>query len=187
MLLLFGFDTPYIAILTLLSALLHEAGHIFIIWVLNGEKSKICPTSYGFRIDTTFSSYREEAMCAFGGPLVNILLFLLFFAISPLFSDKEYLLTFALVNLLSAISNLLPIQSYDGHKILHSLLAERWDLGVSDRVCYPLSFLLSATLTLLSLYLLLKCGEGYWIFGIFFTLLFTNITELHRKTKSEKN
>ena len=186
MLLLFGFDVPYIAVLTLISAFLHELGHLFFIRIYNVKRGKLKASVSGFRIHTAFTSYKEEALCAFGGPLVNLVIFLLLILISNFFSAKDYIITFAMVNLLSALSNLLPIRSYDGYRIFHCILAYFCGSDTAERICYAVSFLLSTLLTFFSLYLLLKCGEGYWIFGIFFALLFTNITESHAKTKNEQ-
>lgn len=168
---LFGFDLVYIGVLTLISALIHEMGHIAAILILN--KNVSCAPSgrvYGFRIKTGVLSYKEEIIVSMAGPLVNILFSFL------LFNKNDYLSSFALINLMTAASNLLPIENYDGYKALYaavSLASKKEDLAA--RVLPKLSFVISAIVSFISLYLMLTFGEGYWIFAIFLSSLISFI------------
>ena len=164
---LFGFDLVYIGVLTVIAALIHEMGHIAAILILN--KNVSCAPSgrvYGFRIKTGVLSYKEEIIVSTAGPFINIVFSLL------LFSKSDYLSSFALINLMTAASNLLPIENYDGYKALYatvSLASKREDLAA--HVLPKLSFLFSVLICFTSLYLMLAFGEGYWIFAIFLSSL----------------
>ena len=183
----FGFDVSYIAILTVISAVIHECGHLIAIRLINKEKNPVpSPTVSGFRIARTRQlSYPEELIISLGGPLINLLVFLSVL-ILPQGSFSLYLWDFGLINLMTAASNLLPIESYDGHKILRSVFylsfLEEW----TEKILSALSLFFSALLTFLSLYLILRLGEGFWIFGIFFSSLLSAIKK-NGKTANFKN
>ena len=75
---IFGFDAPYFAILTIISALIHELGHGWAIAVLSDTGGGIRGHSTGFRIKTrSMLSYSREIAILLAGPFVNILIFLL--------------------------------------------------------------------------------------------------------------
>ena len=176
-LLILGFDLPYIAVLTVISAIIHECGHIFF-----AEKNKAselpeaCLT--GFRIKIHGMSYREEMLVAMGGPLFNFAVGILFsfaFRSTPFHS---YSAVFAMTNFMTAFSNLLPIEGYDGYKILYCLGSMIFDdVSAFESALLRLSLLLSSSLCFLSLYLILKVGEGYWIFVIFFSVTLARLTK----------
>ena len=116
-LLILGFDCLYVSVLTALAAAIHECGHL--IFAPSHKKATLPRADIsGFRIKISGMSYKEELITALGGPLINILLggiFLLFFGNSPF---ANYAKVFGIINLLTALSNLLPIEGYDGYKIL---------------------------------------------------------------------
>ncbi len=167
--LLFALDRPYLAVLTLLSLLFHEAFHILAL-------SHFCR---GARMQTHLTglkllprgvlSYREERAVAAAGPLGGCIGAGICFLLSPL--APEYLCDFAVCHLLTSLSNLLPIEGYDGYRILKATLALHGK-GAAERVAGVISFSLSALLTLLSLFLFGILGEGLWPTGAFlFTLI----------------
>ena len=179
-LLLLGFDSLYISVLTVLAAIIHECGHLIFAPI---SKRAALPRAdiSGFRIDIRDMSYKEELLAAIGGPLINIFVGILSFVLftnSPL---ADYARLFGTVNVMTALSNLLPIEGYDGYKILFCIGALIFDdAGRCEAVLLWISFLLSALMCFLSLYLILKLGEGYWIFFVFFTL---TLSVIIRRTK----
>ena len=165
----FAFDTPRLALFTLAAAVIHESGH-----VLFGASRKIVhllpsPHPTGFRITPKRSiSYKDELILLIGGPVSNIIVFFLSF-FTFYITKKESFFDFAFVNFLTAFANLLPIKGYDGYRITETaILIKKGD--AFDKISHlsHLSFAFTAILTFLSLYLLLKLGEGYWIFALFF-------------------
>ena len=176
-----GFDRRYIAVLTVLTAILHELGHLIAYLLVMGKIPLPFATPTGFRIKIVrMLSYKEEAITALGGPLINLFLFLIFSA-----SKTPYLNDFALINLFTCISNLIPIKSYDGYRISFCVLCALLSPQNTEAVLSVVSTVASATLTFISLLLILKLGEGYWIFGIFFASLLGNIFNFHTSTKNE--
>ena len=173
-LVLIGFNTPYVAVLTLISALIHECGHIAALAFTGNFTAFPRFAVSGMRLSRKpHISYRDELIVIISGPLSNIASFLFFYLLSLIFG--EYFFTFALLNLLTAISNLLPIEGYDGYKILNTLLSA-YGLGARGyRVIQRISLLFVTLLTFLSLYLIMKVGSGYWIFGIFFVSMLLSL------------
>ena len=169
--LIFGFDTTYTAILTIASALIHELGHVICLFIIKSKGDAIpTPNISGFKITLPTTSYKEELACAAFGPLANLTTSLLFFVADFIFGSP-YLAAFGILNAMTALSNLLPIEEYDGYKILSATLAlHSRSFEKALNILDSISFLFSASLTLLALYVMLKIGEGYWFFAVFFTL-----------------
>ncbi len=173
---IFGFDVPYMGVLTILTAVLHELGHILALITFVGED--VYPRGHisGFRIRMSKSpGYLKQIIIYAGGPLLNIAVFL---ALIPFFRMMNgYIAAFAYVNLATAISNLLPIEGYDGYNILREIAGYK-ESDTAINVLSNISFLTTALLTFISLYLINKFGSGYWIFGVFFFLLISKISKI---------
>lgn len=160
--LLFALDRPYLAMLTLLSILYHELCHLSALLLLS-RRARAQTRLFGLRLTPEgLLSYREERCIAAAGPIGGLLLAGLCVFLFPLAPD--YFLDFALCNLLTSLSNLLPIEGYDGYRILSCTLALR---GTGTHVLRVISFILTAALSLLSLFLLGIAGQGLWS-GAFF-------------------
>jgi len=110
--------------------------------------------------------------------VLNLILFLLF-SFASLFTNGSFAFDFAFINLCTALSNLLPIRGYDGYRLLETAILMKSDkeyraLNILSRF----SFIFTSALCFLSLYLLLKLGEGYWIFALFFTSVMLDVKKL---------
>jgi Zn-dependent protease len=171
--LIFGFDTTYIAILTLLSAVMHEIGHGIAISLVNVKGATVKGHASGFRIrHEQLTSYKKEIVVLLFGPLVNILIFLLTLPLGN--AMFGYVRVLGYVNLATGVSNLLPLEGYDGYGALCMLFCQRDAQHLIKRL-EILSFILSILVTFASLHLIDVFGEGYWIFGLFF---FTVLSKL---------
>ena len=165
-LLIFAFDSPYYAIATIICAVIHESGHVFMIWKCGKHSSAPLPRFFGLRIFISNGlSYKDEVVCALGGPLAN---FVVAVICTPLILlNRDAFSAFILINVLTGACNLLPIKGYDGYRILKALVNKS---GKSRFILIAdgLSFALISSTAFLSLYLIMKFGEGYWIFCVFF-------------------
>lgn len=166
--LIFGFDEPSMALWTIIAAVIHESGHI--IYIISKKKLRlnIRGVLSGFRIKTAASlSYDEEIRMYLSGPLANLVFFVLF-SILSCYLNKDFGFA-AIINLATALSNLLPIDGYDGYHAVMTLI-QKHDLG--DRLINSLSRISSAIIFLFavfSLYFIDRQNGGYWIFLIFFS------------------
>ena len=168
--LLFGFDDTSTASLTVVAALIHELGHEVGL-VLIGKPPRLPRARlHGFKINArVVLSYKDEILVCAAGPLANLTACL----IGALFSS-EYVRLFSAVNLITALSNLLPLRSYDGYRIISAALAEHgWEAG--RRILDALSFFIATVATFVSLYFIDRLDVGYWIFGVFFIFLIKEI------------
>ena len=188
-LIIFGFDLAYTGVLTILAALIHELGHfIAIVLFSRKQKSKISPSLLGFRIDAGRLTYKEEFFVALGGPLINLAVGIFFILVPDFRGMGDYFTVFGILNLLTMVSNLLPIESYDGYKILTSLIALfakniiKW-----ENLLYWVSFCFCCTTTFFALYIVLKLGEGYWFFLVFFSFTLMSVIKRQKRTIYENN
>ncbi len=182
LILVFAFDTPRFATLTLIAAVLHELGHAAFGASRGFVRLIPSPHPTGFRINpANFLSYNDELILLIGGPVSNFCFFILGFLIykatgGALFFD------FAFLNLLTALCNLLPIRDYDGYRIIEVLILLRAENAFPKiKLLSALSFAFTSSLCFLSLYLLLKIGEGYWIFAVFFSSVLFDAKKLAEK------
>lgn len=163
-LIIFGFEEPYIAILSIISALIHECGHIIFMERAGCMRGVLS----GFRIKAaSMVTYRQKILGYLGGPLANIILSV---ALIP-FLASQYLRMLAILNLATATSNLLPIEGYDGYGIIKTILESRECPSIAFSILSYVSGGLVLCFTLFSLYLMDRVGGGYWIFAIFFSFL----------------
>ncbi len=176
----FSFDLPYAAILTGVSAVIHELGHILFILTIRGFPEMKNRLS-GPKIRLSGLSYREELFCALAGPLANLFTATLIIP-TLLLLPSAYLFEFFIINVLTAVLNLLPINGFDGYKALFCFASERENGGNHLRLLCHTSFLITAFLTLLTLFFVLKAGEGYWIFVLFFSVLISEIAKSQKET-----
>lgn len=176
--LLFGFDTPDMAILTLIAALIHEGGHLFAIHALRALKRRDAERAEnaahvrghlsGFRIRAPRGSYAEEITVLLAGPAMNIAFAILLLPI--LNAGDGYIRAFLLLNVLTAVSSLAPIEGYDGYGILKKICESKNSPRAISALSHT-SFTLAVILSFFALYIMLRFGDGYWIFGVFFLIL----------------
>lgn len=178
LLLIFGFDTPTLATLTFIAAFIHELGHFF--FGTPSAALKIFPHSSGFRIKPcTVMSYKKEAWLIIGGPAFNFFAAGISYLLGIFFSESGYFPLFSAINVMTAVSNLLPVSGYDGYRFAECLILEyskKTERGLI--ILDSVSFVFTTVLMFLSLYLILKIGEAYWIFAVLF------VSFLHRLKKT---
>ena len=133
-------DAQGVVPLALLSCALHEMGHLLAIRMLGGRVRRISITAVGAEMELDRAlSYGNECLAALAGPLVNLIMALLFCRIpgGTLFSG---------LNLVLACFNLLPIGRLDGGRVLWCALALLAGQARADRFVPALSAALAAGL-----------------------------------------
>lgn len=110
-------DGQGIVLRAILAAALHECGHWTTIILLGGRIRTLRLSAVGAEMELDAScplSYPKEALAAFAGPAVNLLL-------TALSVQAQWYL-FAGLNLSLGLFNLLPVRMLDGGRILSCLL-----------------------------------------------------------------
>ena len=176
-LIIYAFDTPFLATATLLCAGLHEVGHLILIKIL-GYGADLKGVLSGLKIYVGGTvCYRHTMLIALGGPLMNLTLALISLPLSAVFRD--FATCFCLVNLISAICNLLPLVNNDGYNILLSLLRLKLDEYDSQRIMIGISSILSSLICIFSLWAMSRLDAAYWCYFISMYLLVKS-TSSHR-------
>ncbi len=175
-LMIFALDTPYAASSTIIAVAVHECGHKAAIFMSGIGHSAIRPVLSGFRIKiAAHSSYNTDILCAAAGPLSNLLL--VCFSLPLCLLSLDAYITFAVVNFVTALSNLLPVKGFDGYAILIALAGKSSKENFFISIIETFSFLTVCTFTFMALYFIEKIDEGYWFFFLFFFYLLTEITK----------
>ena len=182
--LMIGFDPLSIAVITICSAFFHELGHVIAIYLLEKRIALPFARKKGFAISLGMhTSYKNELIIALSGPIFNLLAFIVCTSLKQY--ANGYLSLLAIINLMTFVSNMLPLRGYDGHLALYSLIAIIKDHETAEKILSPISFVFSTVLVFFSLFLILKIGEGFWIFAIFFSLLLEEIFKSNNSSKIE--
>lgn len=177
-----------------LVALQHECAHAFAADRLGYRLNRVVLMPYGAVIDGDLSgiSLRDEAFVAACGPLANFATALFFVALWWIFPDAYALTdTACYTSLFIGLINLLPSYPLDGGRVLMSLLQRAFSkkhppMVAAKRaktVCLTLSFLFSAAMVALFIYL---CTQGIvQITLLVFALFLASGAMGHLKNKAE--
>ena len=122
-------DRTGMAVPSLFAIGVHEIGHLFAMWLLecNPKRIKLIPASVQITSEIT-KKYKNDIIIALFGPLVNFLLFFVFY-FNYLAYKNQLVLCYALLNLLIGAFNSLPVSGLDGGAILFSLIAKKTTLN----------------------------------------------------------
>lgn len=132
-----------IVLLSVLSSVLHELGHLFLMKLFKEKIERVVFGAFGVRIEKiAFSgiSYKKEIAVALGGILMNLGLTAVSFSIYLLFHLQSALI-FAIINLLVALMNSIPMKSLDMGKALSFLLMMKFTEEKADSIMKIISFI----------------------------------------------
>lgn len=188
-----------VLILYVLSAALHELGHLWAARALGIGIKEIRFELSGIRICTEekLTSYKNELFLAVAGPLVNFLVLTLcitYFSLKKLsiasvskeiaffLSDGNESLVgvigfIALVSFVQGGVNLLPIKTFDGGRAVYCLLAFVFNEKTAQAVIELSSALFAFALWTVALYLLLRVSAGLGVFVFSSCIFFSSLNE----------
>ena len=126
---IFSLNAPSNVLVTVFSSILHETGHLLIMTSVGNKPQAIRFEITGMNIirqpDLKIST-KNEIFIALGGPLINLICFLISVVILCIY-ENENILTFGCINLILMIFNLLPINKLDGGLALYYILSQKFD------------------------------------------------------------
>ncbi len=118
-------DKTGLMIPTLFAVVMHEAGHLFAMWVCDCSPKQVKLIPAGVRITRGMTDrYKNDIFISLMGPLTNLVLFFTLY-INYIVYKNETTLIFALLNLLIFCFNSLPVSGLDGGIILSCLLSKK--------------------------------------------------------------
>ena len=166
LLLIFAFTTPAEGCITVLSAVVHESGHFLYTWLFVKSPSMPYGSLSGLRIRKPFVlSYGEEIMLYLSGPLANLAFA---FMLLPCFLfSYDFARDFLVINIFTMLSNLLPVEGYDGYGVILAVAANCGMEQIARRILSCVSFFFTLLMLFISLYLMYYLNGGYWIFAVF--------------------
>ena len=174
-LVIFGFDSPPVALSTLFCAAVHELGHISAYKILGGGAT-IRSSHDGLRLHSKrIYSYPELTFIAAMGPLFNFAAAIICLPFLGLFGGFFKLLS--ILNLLTGISNLFPVKGYDGYNIAKVVLANFTEGESAQDILEKISSVIIVFMCFLSLYFILIANTGYWIYFIFLISLIRRLSK----------
>ena len=146
-------DKTGIMLFGLLSALIHELGHLIFIFFSKKKISKVSFQLGGVLIDSKgIIDYKYEFLISFGGCLSNFLFFVLF--LSLYFNNRnELYLVFSATNFGLFAFNLMPIYGLDGMELTRIILLKRFETTKALFYCKIISFLYLIILSIITLFL----------------------------------
>jgi Zn-dependent protease len=163
-------DKSGIAAMSLLAAALHEVGHLLAAHFLKIPIRAMRFDLLGARIDVKgrILSYGEEWLLCMSGPLSS----LLFSLIGSFFwSHTKLAIAFSCASLLLGLLNLLPIQTFDGGRMLECALLSFTTPKKTGAILRGCTFLFLWLLWAFSAYLMIKIADGISLFFFTLTLL----------------
>lgn len=174
--LLLAFNAVYVANLTLLSLLVHELGHAIAYMALCRRAPTLRVSTDGLRMGVGITpSYRAQRLVALGGPLANLASFVVCLTLIPHFDD--FMIVFAQIHLLLALSNLLPIKGRDGDIALRCSLLCRGREDLYFTLSPILTLGAQILFTLLALYAVRTWGEGYLPAAVFLCGMLASLSQ----------
>ena len=172
------FDKTGLIVPTLLAVFFHEMGHLLCMWAkgVAPKRIKLIPTSVQITAPS-LSSFKKDIAVSLCGPLFNIIIFFTLYLNFLLYKNYEILI-FALINLLIAIFNLLPLKGLDGGKILHSVISLKSGTEKADKALSIVTLAFSICIIILALYLTI---HKIYNFSLYIIALYLLIISLAKK------
>lgn len=157
----------------LFAIILHEIGHLFMMWVLECAPKRIKLIPASVQITAPFAKrYRNDILTAASGPAVNILLFLTLY-FNFLAFGNNITLYFALLNLVIGLFNLLPVKGLDGGTILFCILEKYKGPDKASLVLKIITLILAGAIIITAVTLTLrgKINISIYIMGIYLLIM----------------
>lgn len=153
-------DSKGVIIYGLISALLHEFGHLFCMYLV-GYRVRI--VNFGFLNADIISNQIEDKkllLILSGGCFVNFLLATIFGSMFVCFSTEVFKII-AYQNIGLGVFNLLPIYSLDGGQIFYLILKTRFSESVSLKILNGTSLLLVVPIFILGFYVIINSKYNF--------------------------
>ena len=164
-------------LILILSALIHELGHIFAMKRLGHIPRRIDVLPMGALIVCPEGiCYKQDMLIALSGPLVSLLTGVFFLAVYFVFNNT-YLLFCGLSNLVLCLFNMLPIKKLDGGKALYCyLLWRRKDEIKTQRFCLWVSVWVVIFFVIFTIAFYFKVNQNFGV-GILLAVLISQILQ----------
>lgn len=143
-----------------IAAVLHELGHLTMIYLFKIGVKELRITPYGLIIQTSrrYRSFTEETAVNCAGCAVNFIIFLLFSRTSGFLHSLAY------ASAVLGTLNALPVLSLDGGETVRALLSELFPFRTAEKLSRGISFITLICMWVISVYIFLFSGYNYSLF-----------------------
>ncbi|MDQ5984038.1 MAG: hypothetical protein RUMPE_01069 [Eubacteriales bacterium SKADARSKE-1] len=172
-------DKSLLSVLGILSAAIHEFGHLIAMKSRGYVTKEINMDFFNINIvdhNIIKQSSFDDIVILIFGPLFNLFSFIIFFALYNFVSYKVFLY-FSLENLFLALFNLLPVYSLDGGQILLILLTRKIGAKNADKILNIISIAVIFPITAAGFYILLISKCNFSLLLISFYLIVILVTK----------
>jgi stage IV sporulation protein FB len=165
---------PSNVLITVLSSLIHECGHLIMMIISDNKPKNVRFELTGINIirnqDIRVSN-KNEILISLGGPLMNLII-VISCCIYLCFYNNNLIMTFACINLILMVFNLLPIKQLDGGNILFYSMMQNFDICFSSKVMKITSVIFIMIIFIWGIYVLIssRYNISIIIIAIFLTL-----------------
>ena len=156
-------DRSLLCLSAFLAAAFHELGHLCAARLLKIPIRTLRLDLLGARMDTVgrLLSYGEEWLLCWAGPMFSLLLSI---GLSFFWSVSSFARLLSCASLLLGVLNLLPIRSFDGGRMLSAAVSATFGESAAEYVLKLTSFLFLFLLWAVSVFFLLRAGDGLSLF-----------------------
>ncbi len=158
---------------SIFAVMLHEAAHLFTMWVLDCAPNSVRLIPASIQINSKFSfQYKNDILIALAGPLINILMFICLYFNFAAFGNMTVLI-YALLNLIYGVFNLLPVKGLDGGTILYSILCKFKNPDKSALIMKIINLILAVAVIFVAVTLTFryKLNISIYIVGIYLLVM----------------
>ncbi len=172
------FDKTGIILPLLFAVFMHEIGHLFVMWLRGTapKRIKLIPASVQITKPIT-SGYKTDIIISLSGPIVNILLFGVFYY-NYLCYQNITTLYISLLNLIIGVFNLLPVRGLDGGSILYAVISKYFGNDKAEITLNFISVFCGITLILGAVWLTVK---GRFNISLYIMGMYLLVTTLMKK------
>lgn len=171
-------DRTGLVIPTLFAVFIHESGHLLAMWAADCQPRaiRLIPTSV--QIVRGFSPKKcGEIAVTVCGPAANLVIFGVLFANWSIFKSVQSL-SFAILNLVIAVFNLLPVSGLDGGTLLTYTIAHFTDIYRAERIVRIVTAVFALVAFLLGVYLWVR---GTVNISVFIVAMYLGVCSLIKK------
>ena len=146
-------DRTGLIVPTMFAVFIHETGHLLAMWAADCQPKSIrlIPTSVQIVRSISPKKHGEIAIMLCG-PLANVVLFISLFANYLIFNSNQSL-SFAILNLVIALFNLMPVSGLDGGTLLTIIIAKYTDVYKAESIVKMITIVFSFIVFLFGVYL----------------------------------
>lgn len=157
--LLLSVDKSGYAMPMLFAVTAHEAAHLITMYLLgcNPKAIKLIPASVRIVREISCKT-KNEVLISISGPLINLFFFALFYVVF-IFCRKENILTFAIINLIIAVFNLLPVNALDGGIVLKKILMLFFNENKTNIILNIITVIFGMVIFVLGVFLVLNSNN----------------------------